>query len=535
MTETPPLEKKTSILPVIAREVTKTAKNILTQTSAHVSTLPASLKGESRKEWKNCVSNQINQPLLVFKPTTLKELRDIITEAGNRKCKVKAIGSGHSFADIVTTTDFLVETHGLKKELDLEKDLLVDSLNTENLVNLECGILIKDLNDLLDSKALALPNMGGYTGQTIAGVISTATHGSGIQFGPVADCVLSLTLVTEGGITYRIEPTKGITNPEKFRAAHPDIILKQDDEWFYAAVVSMGCMGIVYSVILQVAKKFWLEEIRTISTWDIVKQDLLTGNVLRDNQHYEVLVNPYIVNGKHTCVVTRRNPIDQPDKPDYKRAHRNPLEVFLSTYRFVIFLFNRFLPLIFKYLPEVTPTLLDNSMKSLKDDSYVAPSYKVFDIGSPNYIGAYSSEIGFPMSTYIDAVEEMFELADKLRVIGRAYSTCPFSLRFVKTSPAFVAMMNGRDTCMIEMPIVKGTHAGFDILKQYEQAMYKFGGRPHWGQIHFFTGNNGFIKTMYPELEKWLRVYRLLCKQGTFQNSTTERCGFAEYSFGDVG
>ncbi len=531
MAATPELEKKTSILPVIAREMTKTAKNILTRTPSHASSLPAALNGLPRKEWKNCVSNQINQPLLVFKPTTLKELQDIIIEAGNRQCKVKAIGSGHSFADIVTTTDFLVETHGLKKELDLEKELLVDSIDTTNLVHLECGITIKDLNDLFDSKGLALPNMGGYTGQTIAGVISTATHGSGIQYGPVADCVESLTLVAEGGVTYRIEPANGMTNPEKFRAAHPDIILKQDDEWFKAVVVSMGCMGIVYSVILRVAKKFWLEEIRTISTWDVVKQDLLAGNVLRDNQHYEVLVNPYIVNGKHTCVITRRNPTTQPDKPDYKRDHRNPLEVFLSTYRFVIFLFNRFLPLIFKYLPEVTPTLLDNSMKSLKDDSYIAPSYKVFDIGSPNYIGAYSSEIGFPMSTYLDAVEEMFEIADKLRVIGRAYSTCPFSLRFVKASPTYVAMMNGRDTCMIEMPIVKHTHAGEDILRQYEYAMYEFGGRPHWGQIHFFTGNNGFIGKMYPELEKWLKVYRLLNKEGTFQNSFTDRCGFSEHSF----
>ena len=47
--------------------------------------------------------------------------------------------------------------------------------------------------------------MGGYDGQTVGGVISTATHGSGLRFGPITDDLRSLDVVTSGGDRHRIE------------------------------------------------------------------------------------------------------------------------------------------------------------------------------------------------------------------------------------------------------------------------------------------------------------------------------------------
>ena len=64
---------------------------------------------------------------------------------------------------------------------------------------------LRELNRHLDDNGLALSNMGGYDAQTVAGVMSTATHGSGIAFGPIADAVRSLELVASGGRVIRIE------------------------------------------------------------------------------------------------------------------------------------------------------------------------------------------------------------------------------------------------------------------------------------------------------------------------------------------
>lgn len=480
-------------------------------------------EGVKRYTWKNHVENQVVQPLQYLRPTTLDELRSILGLAVLQHCRVKAIGSGHSFSDVGTTTDFLIDTHGLDRVLELDVDLLKDPSDAPLLFKTECGIVIRDLNAALDEAGLALINMGGYTAQTIIGAISTSTHGSGIGLGPLSSAVVSLELAAADGRLYQIEPANGITDPLKFRNKHPDIELKQDDDWFYSNVVSLGCMGVVYSVTLRVIKKYWLSETRTLSTWTQVKSDLRAGTVLAENRHYEVLVNPYEVNGQRVCLVTRRNFADEPTEPIIFRPHRNFFAELIGelpgTTEALLFLFDEF--------PHLTPRVINWAMNSLVDENYVNVSYEILDLGSANKIAAYSSEIGFPMSTYLDAVETIMEIAEQNRDIGHLYHTAPFSLRFVKAASDYLSMQYGEDTCMIEMPMVNGTIGGKEILARYEKALFEFGGRPHWGQINFLTGSHDLIRSMYPKHDVWLSVFKHLNESGMFNNTFTDRCGFS--------
>ena len=80
--------------------------------------------GGTRQTWKNVVGNQIAQPLQIFHPTTLHELKQIIREAKKKKCHVRAVGSGHSFSDVALTTDFLIDPHCLKRVLPLDTSVL---------------------------------------------------------------------------------------------------------------------------------------------------------------------------------------------------------------------------------------------------------------------------------------------------------------------------------------------------------------------------------------------------------------------------
>ena len=75
---------------------------------------------------------------------------------------------------------------------------------------------MRELNALLDARNLGLTNMGGYDAQSISGVVSTSTHGSGITFGPFPDAVRSLDLVVAGGELVRVEPENGITDAQAF-------------------------------------------------------------------------------------------------------------------------------------------------------------------------------------------------------------------------------------------------------------------------------------------------------------------------------
>jgi L-gulono-1,4-lactone dehydrogenase len=483
--------------------------------------------GVTRQTWENCTGNQLVQPLQYFRPTSLDETLSIIRLAASKNCRLKAIGSGHSFSDVAVTTDFLVDTHGLNQKLDIEEDLLKDPRDASHLFKSECGILIKDLNSALDAAGLALMNMGGYDGQTIIGAISTSTHGSGLGLEPLSSAVASLTLAAADGRVYQIEPAAGITDPVKFNAKHPEIVLKQDDDWFHSTVVSLGCMGVVYSVTLWVIPKYWLSETRALSTWEAARTDLTAGNVLIDNRHYEVLINPYQVNGARTCLVTKRNIANQPVLPSIFRPNRQIFSDLIAQLPgatdAAVLLFNEF--------PQLTPGIINSAMGKLVDDGYVDLSYKVLNLGGANDISAYSCEIGFPLTTYLEAVDRILEIAEENRVLGNVYHTSPFSLRFVKASEDYMSMQYGADTCMVEIPMVNGSIGGKEILSRYETAMYAFGGRPHWGQLNFVTGNHGLIQSMYPKYDAWLSVFSKLNASGMFDNSFTDRCGFSGNHF----
>lgn len=56
-------------------------------------------------------------------------------------------------------------------------------------VTVEAGIRVYKLNEVLQKNGLALSNLGSISEQSIAGAISTATHGSGINFGNISSQV----------------------------------------------------------------------------------------------------------------------------------------------------------------------------------------------------------------------------------------------------------------------------------------------------------------------------------------------------------
>jgi len=489
----------------------------------------------TRKIWKNCIDNQFVYPLKYFRPQTLSELVEIVKIAEQENCTVRAVGSGHSFSEILQTTDFLINCHGLNKPIELNKNLLKsdDILKQINydpdfLIHVENGITIKDLNKHLDKNNLALYNMGAYDAQTIVGVISTSTHGTGICLGPIASSVVSIVLVGEGGIIYRIEPTDGITDPIKYKIKFPENVLIQDDEWFNSILVSMGCMGIFYSVILKVTSSYYLKEERIAKInetyWEDVKRNLDIKQLLKDNRHFEIWINPYKIKGKHRCLMTKKNIYegDYLKLPAGSRVRHWLIEFFAKYGEFII-------RALFKYFYRFSARFIDMSLKQVIDyDGYIDKSFNVLHLGNANYVKGYSGEYAISLedNLYIKAADKILELAE-INIKFGMYHSAPISLRFVKQCDAYLSMMNGEDKCLIEVPILVGTHGGFQILQKIENEFLKLSDiRPHWGQYHQL--NAATVDRLYPDLKKWKNVYNTLNQKGTFSNCFTERCGFKE-------
>ncbi|HMJ03059.1 MAG TPA: FAD-binding protein [Conexibacter sp.] len=487
-----------------------------------------------RTRWRNHTGNQGVDPLRIVRPASLREVVELVREAEAAGTTVRAVGSGHSWSDVALTTGFLVETRGLDECPEGPPPMLHEGADPDadgkRLVWTEAGIRLRELNRVLHRRGLALSNMGGYDAQTLAGVLSTSTHGSGIRFGPIADQVRALDLVAAGGIVHRVEPREGPTDPATFATRFPERVLVQDDDAFHAVLVGMGCLGIVVGAILAVEPLYCLREVRTLRTWDEVRADLLERVVLDRHRHYEVLVNPYERDGRRLCLVTTRDPV--PCGRHGAIRMRNPLVELASAFP----LTPRILNLVLGLWPRIAPRMIDTQMQAIARRSYENVSYKVLNIGNANLLTAYSSEIAVPLEgdAHVRAVERVFEVAAQRRELGEAFHSSAFSLRFVRRSPAFMSMMHGRDTMMIELIQLTHTEGGMELLAAHEEALYALGGRPHWGQVNTLTGSHELLASMYERYEDWLAVQRRFNASGVFDSPFAKRVGITVSRFEDT-
>jgi len=468
--------------------------------------------------WHNHTGNQSCSPQQIVAPGSLGDLIDVVLKAEGKGTTVRAVGAGHSWSDVALTDGYLLEPDNLSGVTRPNGEALKEAARQQRLVRVLGGTPIQALNDELDRMGLALPNMGGYDAQTIAGVVSTSTHGSGLGFGPFPSLVRSLDLVVSGGKALRLEPAGGPTDPDAF--ADDTLQLVQDDTKFAAAVCGIGTMGLVHSLLLEVREKFWLNEIRTLSTWEALRDTLTEDGVLGEGDHYELFLNPYAQSdGRHRALITRRRDCPEPQDVPHDKLERHPLTELQSSLPLTGVLL-RFLA---RRLPSLMAKRFDSVLAGMCDDGYANVSYKVFNIGEANHLPAYSMELGVAVDgSHLEAVDRILDIARR-RADEGLYHSSPISLRFVAPSSAYASMMYGQATMMIELIMVDGSRGGYALLEGYESRLANLGVRPHWGQYNTLTPER--VKALYPQWEKWLAVEGELNESGVFDSPFTKRIG----------
>src|SRR5262245_5058891 len=163
------------------------------------------------------------KPDRFYEPHTEQEVVEIVKDALSRGGRIRTRGGGHSWSHFVVTDDSLM---GLDQ---LKRGLIADVLNRRYTV--QAGIRLKELIQNLALDGLALKNMGSITEQSIAGAISTGTHGTGISFGNIPTSIVGMKLVTGTGDVLTIT--------------------EADTDLLDAARVSVGALGIITQVTIQ--------------------------------------------------------------------------------------------------------------------------------------------------------------------------------------------------------------------------------------------------------------------------------------------
>eukprot|EP01136_Pigoraptor_vietnamica_P033722 Opistho-1_new@96865 len=469
-----------------------------------------------------------------------QDARDYIIAAEKAGMNVKAYGAGHSYSGVAATDDWAAETRDhLSSVLDLNESWLKDRSKLEamdavsdkhKLVAVNAGIKIWKLVRELDKMNLGPINLGSYDQQSLAGAFSNSTHGSGLELGPIGSSIYSITMVSTGGKCYRIEPTIGITDPKRFKP-EDDVQLIQDDKYFYSVLVSMGTMGIITSVIMKARTQYWMEEKKKyFNRWedalDTVRKD--DWKKLRNIRHIEFYCNANAAKGKHGVIMCTRAIIDKPVHGKSPDSDRKGGDIFkylafpitaLGTDSSFGKLMQDVIDKLNKKDKEGWAKFVNGGMAGFfkkagadllnaiedifaRDDSandgpiefqesYKNISYEILKIGANAFtctdgkdvkaIPAYGIEVSLPMSEIDNGMSTVFKFF-KSKADDNIVATTPIGIRFVKASLAYLSPQYGRNSFMIEIPVLKGTREHERTMQELQAELLKIeGARMHWG------------------------------------------------------
>ena len=323
--------------------------------------------------------------------------------------------------------------------------------------------------------------MGGYDHQTVAGVISTSTHGSGIGFGPLNDFVHSLDLVAGNGRVYRIEPSDGPTDPAAYAAHHGERrTLRQSDELFAAVSVAGYSMGVVYGHARGRAPRF-------------LRSGSSTGSRSgRPRGRRGAAPQPALRSCSAPTTASTPTPAGHHAQPD-RVAGEQVVRQARGTGASSCCPRSRS-PNIINLVIDLRPSLCrscSSAIRGLIKDEYDEVGHK----GAQHRRGQSCPprRRSACRTAGTSGGRRIIAVADERRRLGEAYQSSPISFRFVKGSPASVDDA-GHDM-MIELIQLTRVEGGYELLAAHRRRSGSWADVPA-GQVSTLTGSHDLVRSM---------------------------------------
>ena len=205
----------------------------------------------------------------------LEGILQMVGEARSRREQLRSYGGKWSLSDVAICSDSIHDSKPLTYWASIPQrfvsgDPVYDDPKPlhERLLFFQSGAQISQINRALEERGLCLSTTGASNGQTIAGAVSTGTHGSALKIGAMQDYVRALHIVTDGNKHVILQPSdgSGAATSQGFKAAfNQDLAdlfeaeLVSDDDQFYAALVSFGAFGVIHGMFLEAVSLYALE------------------------------------------------------------------------------------------------------------------------------------------------------------------------------------------------------------------------------------------------------------------------------------
>jgi L-gulonolactone oxidase len=421
-------------------------------------------------EWRNWAGDQHCSPAVIEHPRTLEDLFGAVRRAAVRGLTVHAAGSGHSFTEAALTEGVMIRLEALNRVLDADPD--------SGLVKVEAGITLRDLSAALWERGLAMENLGDIDRQTLAGAISTATHGTGAEFRNLSAQVEALELVLADGSLLEVSE-------------------QADGDAYRAARVGLGALGLIYSVTLRAVPAFTVHRVDTPQPLD----ETLAGldELAARNDHFEFFVFPYT----DKALTIERNRVDAPPRPRGRiSAYLN--EIVLENY--VLDLLSR----VGRRFPSTIPRLVGFAARQFSRTERTDRSYRMF--ASERRVRFTEMEYAIPRQHGPEAVRRVLGLVRERRLpIG-----FPIEFRLVAPDDALLSPAHERQTAYVAVHQYQGA-TWEPYFREVEAIMSEYEGRPHWGKRHFQTAET--LERLYPRWGDFRAIRARLAPERRFRHA----------------
>ncbi|WP_438012659.1 D-arabinono-1,4-lactone oxidase [Psychrobacter raelei] len=432
---------------------------------------------QASRQWENWSGYVTATPEQKLSPSSVEALQEIIKQARIHKKRVRVTGAAHSFSGCAKPEEIAVSLHNMRGIISVDKP--------NKQVTLHAGTYLHEIGPALAKHGLALENMGDVQAQTIAGAVSTGTHGTGIGLGSLSSQVVAWEWVDGQGQRHT------------HHRGDPDT-----DELGNALHISLGMLGVFTKLTLKVIDLYGLKE----SNEPIDFEQGLAGfyDTARAHRHMEWFLFPGTnkIQQKTLSVVA-----PQPMRRAQKLKDNFESIVILNGAFYLLSELARMNPKLTKKVSEISA----NSIPNTHRQGY---SYEVFP--TPRGVRFNESEYFIKLSDFDQCITEINDilLQDDKR------SHFPIEVRTHKAEIGMLSPTQGEDCAVLSFHVYKGMDSEplFNWLYDY---MKKWQGRPHWGKINKLSSDE--LQVLYPQMKRFLQIRQVYDPDNVFMNRWLEQ------------
>ena len=398
----------------------------------------------------NWAGNVVFGARRLHRPGSVDEVRELVTAGG----PVKVLGSGHSFNRMADTDGDLVSLSALPRVVEIGED--------RTSVRVDGGVRYGELAQRLHEAGLALHNLASLPHISVAGAVTTATHGSGVRNGNLATAVSSIEFIRGDGEL---------------------VTVSRGDANFEGVVVGIGALGVITALTLDVRPTF---DVRQYVFDDVPRASIESG------------LAHMLADGYSVSMFTDWS------GPDVNHAWLKRLDEIGGEWHGARLADGGRHP-----IPGM-PATNSTEQGGVPGPWHTRLPHFRMDF-MPSAGDELQSEYHVPFERGLAAIDAVAAIRER---VASVLQVC--EIRTIAADDLWLSPNYRRDSMALHFTWIADTDAVLPVVADLEAALAPLGARPHWGKV--FTVNPSDLRTLFPRLGDFVALARQFDPERVFRN-----------------